>query len=291
MLPTGGVNTTRLITTSRACALTFITAHGGSRTSHSVTFSVWEEVVVVIVTCINLLHVVVALRNPPDRLHRVHLWPHAYQVWKLEKPKRATPQRTFVWRCSFWTPHKHKKYLEHKKRDRNFGARNQWIENGAPVKRKLLEKQQEWSKVRRLLSMVVQKKSVLRKTHAASNMTWVRKAKAKANMSGTVLLLLDLDHQGEAVKMGKMIQKEKSRREPVHLVERGNRGAKATFKKVHGFIVWLWAPFRRCQSQDEWRLFFWRQICVPSHREQQPVEQEEKRDGHPSSITWDGAPY
>ena len=50
-------------------------------------------------------------------------------------------------------------------------------------------------------------------------------------MSGTVLLPVDVDHRGEAVKMGKVSQKEKSRREPVHLVERSNRGAKATLKK------------------------------------------------------------
>ena len=258
MWPTGGVNTTRLITTSRACALTFVTAHDGSRTSHSGTFLAWKEVVVVIVTCIHLLHVVVALRNPPDRLHRVHLWPHAYQVWKLDKPKRATPQRSFVWRCSFWTPHNTRITSNSRK---GIGISMLGM-NGSKMARKSNWRSKKSNRGDRKQGDCYRccpKKSVLRETHAASNMTWVRKAKAKANMSGTVLLLLDFDHEGEAVKMGKVIQKEKCRREPVQLVERGNRGAKATFKKVHGFIVWLWAPFRRChQSQDEWRLYFWR---------------------------------
>ena len=60
--------------------------------------------------------------------------------------------------------------------------------------------------------------SVPRETHAASNMTCVRKTKANSNVTGTVLLHLDLDHREKTAKMRKVTQKEKSRREAVHLV-------------------------------------------------------------------------
>ena len=109
-----------------------------------------------------------------------------------------------------------KSYLDQVTKGGDFDARNYRTASGAPIRRKRRRQKQNASTVDKETSSVVGKKrKCSKKSHAVSRMTWVRKAREKANVIDQVLLLQKHRSPNENSKDGKRAAKRKVPKGPI----------------------------------------------------------------------------